>query len=129
MLWTKQSDYCEISSKCLACFIDRVTAHADLDHSINNLEHVDAPTSMALHFINKKDAKGLTPLHVALSLKNQCIKNAITLILSGADVHVRSVQLCSPSFLCSHIVTLCIITPFMMCQRSNLWTIIALFGQ
>ena len=49
----------------------------------------DAPTSMALHFINKKNAKGLTPLQVALSLKNQCVNNAVILVLNGADVNVR----------------------------------------
>ena len=73
-----------------SCFLHRVTANANLNtyHSMDD-ETVDAPTSMALHFINKKDADGLTPLQVALSSKNQCIKNAISLILSGADVHVK----------------------------------------
>ena len=85
MLQTKSQ--CKLHS----CFIHRVTANANLNtyHSMDESESVDAPTSMALHFINKKDANGLTPLQVALSSKNQCIKNAISLILSGADVHVK----------------------------------------
>ena len=51
-------------------------------------DHVDGPTANALRFINKKDAKGLTPFQIALSHKNQHIKNALILIGSGANIDV-----------------------------------------
>ena len=55
-------------------------------------QDIDGPTALALHFINKKNGQGLTPLQLALSYKNQHVKNARTLVLHGADPNVRYVH-------------------------------------
>ena len=52
-------------------------------------QDIDGPTAMALQFINRKNGQGLTPLQLALSYKKQHVRNALTLVLNGADPNVR----------------------------------------
>ena len=52
-------------------------------------QDISGPTDTALRFINKKNANNLTPLQIALSLKNRNIKNALILIGGGADIGTR----------------------------------------
>ena len=69
----------------------RITESARLSiiHHEVDVQDIDGPTATALSFINKKNARGLTPFQIALSLRNQHIKKALILIGAGADIDTK----------------------------------------
>ena len=65
------------------------SARFSIIHHEVDIQDIDGPTSTALNFINKRDARGLTPFQIALSLRNQHIKKALILIGVGADIDTK----------------------------------------
>ena len=77
---------CVVVTEC----VNRVTESARLSSffgSWDRLDDLDASTSTAIKFINKKDSHGQTPLQIALN--NENVENAKILISRGASIDIK----------------------------------------